>query len=204
MPRIRTIFEKKGWIIFINHMDLPTIFGRAARRAGIRPEYTQGFSPRPRMSMGPALAAGVEGNCEVIDFWLEEWNDSYLEKWNAQLPEGLKIITARELDEIEGPLVGKVINVAEYEITTTGFQMDNEMFEILQEAVKEKGELYYADFNREKNIITLRTGNVQQIAPSYFVKILKAHEKCEGWTDMRFTRTKTGVWNYETQTIEKA
>ena len=66
MPRIRIIFEKKGWITFLNHLDLPVLFSRAARRAGLSQEFTQGFSPHPHISLGPALAAGVEGVQELL------------------------------------------------------------------------------------------------------------------------------------------
>ena len=85
MPRIRIIFEKKGWITFLNHQDLPVLFSRAARRAGLSQEFTEGFSPHPRISLGPALAAGVVGSNEPADFWFNVWDSSCAEKWNEKL-----------------------------------------------------------------------------------------------------------------------
>ena len=35
MNRIRFIFEKRGFACFVRHVELPQLFGRIARRAGM-------------------------------------------------------------------------------------------------------------------------------------------------------------------------
>ena len=118
MFRIRIIFEKKGWITFLNHLDLPVLFSRAARRAGLSQEFTQGFSPHPHISLGPALAAGVEGVQEPADFWFNEWDDSCAVRWNDKLPEGIQILKHAE---VEGPSLSKLATAAIYRISGVGF-----------------------------------------------------------------------------------
>ena len=92
MSRIRIIFEKRGLFTFVNHMDLPVVFSRAARRAGLTQEFTQGFSPHPRISLASPLAIGVDGLAEPADFWFAEWDSGSSLRWSAMLPEGLKIL----------------------------------------------------------------------------------------------------------------
>ena len=36
MSRIRFVFEKRGFSCFVRHVELPQLFGRIARRAGLQ------------------------------------------------------------------------------------------------------------------------------------------------------------------------
>ena len=83
-------------------MDMPNLFSRAAKRAGLEQEYTQGYSPRPRTSFGPPLAIGVEGENEPAEFWFANWDENSQNKWNDNLPEGIKILKSAE---VEGPVL---------------------------------------------------------------------------------------------------
>ena len=69
MPRI--LFEKKGNAIWISHLDLMRLFQRAFKRAGLPLTHTQGFNPRPSVSIALPLSVGVESNCELLDFELD-------------------------------------------------------------------------------------------------------------------------------------
>ena len=69
MPRI--LFEKKGNAVWISHLDLMRLFQRAFKRAGLPLTHTQGFNPRPSVSIALPLSVGVESNCELLDFELE-------------------------------------------------------------------------------------------------------------------------------------
>ena len=69
MPRI--LFEKKGNAIWISHLDLMRLFQRAFKRAGLPLTHTQGFNPRPSVSIALPLSVGVESNCELLDFDLD-------------------------------------------------------------------------------------------------------------------------------------
>ena len=196
MPRIRVIYEKLGWIVFVNHMDLPTVFSRAARRAELSQEFTQGFSPHPRMRLGPALSIGVEGHSEVADFWFNEWDETSMDKWNMYLPEGIKILRTYEVD---GPALAKSINGAVYTIVSVNLDLDEETLNILEEAIKINGTLYASKLEDGK--ITIKIANLEKNTPSYFVRTLVEKEKCSGWSDLRFTRDKVGFWDEIKQDI---
>jgi radical SAM-linked protein len=65
--RVRLRFSKLGKIRFISHRDVARIWERAFRRAGIAVAYTEGFSPRPKLSFGLALPTGHESLGEYLD-----------------------------------------------------------------------------------------------------------------------------------------
>jgi radical SAM family uncharacterized protein/radical SAM-linked protein len=65
--RWRLTFEKLGASALLGHLDFMRELGRVIRRAGLRPVYSQGFSPKPRFTFGPALALGVASLDEKIE-----------------------------------------------------------------------------------------------------------------------------------------
>lgn len=69
MPRI--LFEKKGNAVWISHLDLMRLFQRAFKRAGLPLTHTQGYNPRPSVSIALPLSVGVESCCELLDFELD-------------------------------------------------------------------------------------------------------------------------------------
>jgi radical SAM-linked protein len=66
-PRVRIRFSKQGKVRFTSHRDVARIWERALRRAGIPIAYTEGFSPRPKLSFGLALSTGHESLGEYLD-----------------------------------------------------------------------------------------------------------------------------------------
>ncbi|MGK2950420.1 MAG: TIGR03936 family radical SAM-associated protein, partial [Acidimicrobiales bacterium] len=68
----RVRFSKRGKIRFLSHRDLARIWERSLRRAGIRAAYSEGFSPRPRLSFGLALSTGYESLGEYLDIDLAD------------------------------------------------------------------------------------------------------------------------------------
>lgn len=69
MPRL--LFKKTGNAIWISHLDLMRQFQRAFKRAGLPLKHTQGYSPRPLVSIALPLSVGVESYCELLDFELD-------------------------------------------------------------------------------------------------------------------------------------
>lgn len=68
---LRLLFEKTGNAIWISHLDLMRLFQRAFKRAGLPLTHTQGFNPRPSVSIALPLSVGVESVCELLDFTLD-------------------------------------------------------------------------------------------------------------------------------------
>lgn len=97
MPRLR--FEKKGNSIWISHLDLMRLFQRAFKRAGYTLTHTQGFNPRPSVSIALPLSVGVESNCELLDFDLEgEYGsfDEIISNMNNALTDGITVFEVYE------------------------------------------------------------------------------------------------------------
>lgn len=93
MPRI--LFEKKGNAVWISHLDLMRLFQRAFKRAGLPLTHTQGFNPRPSVSIALPLSVGVESNCELLDFELDGnkvANRIVRGKLNDYLVPGIRVI----------------------------------------------------------------------------------------------------------------
>ena len=93
MPR--ALFEKTGDAIFISHLDLMRLFQRAFKRAGLKLTHSQGFNPRPSVSIALPLSVGVESECELLDFDLEEEGFSFQEiqgRLNQTLTVGVRVL----------------------------------------------------------------------------------------------------------------
>lgn len=65
--KLRVRFTKRGKVRFTSHRDLARIWERALRRAGVPVTYSEGFSPRPRISFGLALPTGYASEGEYLD-----------------------------------------------------------------------------------------------------------------------------------------
>ena len=93
MPRL--LFEKTGNAVWISHLDLMRLFQRAFKRAGLPLVHSKGFNPRPSVSIALPLSVGIGSGCELLDFDLEGDkvpNDQILEKLNAALVPGIKVL----------------------------------------------------------------------------------------------------------------
>ncbi len=67
----RLRFAKVGRAAFLGHLDLVRLLSRSFRRADLPLAMTRGFSPKPRISFGPALGLGVPSLGELMDVDLE-------------------------------------------------------------------------------------------------------------------------------------
>ena len=97
MPRV--LFEKKGRSVWISHLDLMRLFQRAFKRAGLPLKHTQGYNPRPSVSIALPLSVGVESTCELLDFDLEDFPvtcEEICEKLNGALVDGVRVLRAYE------------------------------------------------------------------------------------------------------------
>lgn len=68
---LRLLFEKTGRAVWISHLDLMRVFQRAFKRAGLPLTHTQGFNPRPSVSIALPLSVGTQSYCELLDFELD-------------------------------------------------------------------------------------------------------------------------------------
>ncbi len=94
---IRLLFEKTGDAVWISHLDLMRLFQRAFKRAGLPLKHTQGFSPRPSVSIALPLSVGVASHCELLGFELDGADvpcDEIVTRLNAVLTQGVHVLDA--------------------------------------------------------------------------------------------------------------
>ena len=113
--RILVQFSVKGDVRFVSHHDLMRVMGRAARRAGLPVAMSEGFNPRPRISLLLARGVGVASDGEYAEFDLSEWVSAgeFARRLNEQLPEGLRV----ERAEIAHPSVRHRVTGIDYRVT---------------------------------------------------------------------------------------
>lgn len=91
---LRALFEKTGNAAYISHLDLMRLFQRAFKRAGLPLTHTQGFNPRPSVSIALPMSLGVESLCELLDFDLEGTYpdlETMRQRLNGALIEGVRV-----------------------------------------------------------------------------------------------------------------
>ncbi len=99
-------FRVWGSLRFLSHAETLRLFQRACVRAGIDVRYSQGFNPRPRLSLPLPRPVGVESDDEVLCLSVgwglphrcdEATAKPLLQKiassLGAQLPEGCELIS---------------------------------------------------------------------------------------------------------------
>ena len=97
-PRLRVRFAKHGKVRFTSHRDVARVWERALRRVAMPVAYSEGFSPRPRLSFGLALPTGCASVGEYLDIELDrvragevELGDELCRRLDAALPAGIDV-----------------------------------------------------------------------------------------------------------------
>lgn len=116
--RIIAAFQKKAEIAYTSHLDVQRTLQRAFRRAELPLAYSKGFNPHPKLSFATALATGFTSDGEWFEVELEEPLPlpDFIERVNAALPEGMRVVEAFEADDSIDTL-SKLIRAARYELT---------------------------------------------------------------------------------------
>ena len=98
MNKLRMRFSKTGRAIYISHLDLMATMQRAFSRAGSRLKYSEGFNPRPQISIALPLSVGCASLCEIMDFQLLDEVDITIlpARLNAVMPEGVEVLEIYE------------------------------------------------------------------------------------------------------------
>jgi radical SAM-linked protein len=118
--RLRITFAKVGPLRYTGHLDLHSLWERAARRAELPLAYSQGFHPQPKLTIAAALPLGFSSRCEVLDMRLEQdiVLGGLLEKLQETLPTGIQVVSVERVDE-KLPALQTLVASAEYQVTLT-------------------------------------------------------------------------------------
>ena len=116
--RVRVTFSKSGPLVYIGNLDLHTLWERAARRAGLRLTYSQGFHPQPKLHLAAPLPLGFSSGCELMDMRISEDVDcaELPDRLNAVLPAGIRVLGAEKVAD-EAPALQAQVVAADYEVT---------------------------------------------------------------------------------------
>ena len=117
---VRLEYTKRGKVRWISHRDVARALERAFRITELPLAFTQGFSPRPKVSFGLALSTGHESEAEYLD--LEFSRDVDLSTLPAliteALPEGLAVTAAVPLSE-RAPALQEIVTAVSWRVEVT-------------------------------------------------------------------------------------
>lgn len=95
-------FRIDGALRFLSHAQMLSVFQRACVRAGIEIQYSQGFNPRPRLSLPLPRPVGVASDDELLCFRVRysqsglqgaEYGLKVKTVLSEQLPEGCELLS---------------------------------------------------------------------------------------------------------------
>ncbi len=114
--RHRVTFSKTGDARFLSHRNTMDVLERAIRAAGLPARYSEGFNPHMKLSMGPALALGLESRHEVFDVeGIAPFPADAAARIAEKLPAGISILEVRELAPGE-PSLARAVKGARYAV----------------------------------------------------------------------------------------
>jgi len=115
---IRALYTKTNELKYLSHLDMVRLIERAFRRCDIALNYSQGYHPAPKIAFSPPIALGIESYAELMeaDIDYKQYDtDQFINKLNDVLPNGCRIVWAKELLENEKRM-SKCRLRAEYEV----------------------------------------------------------------------------------------
>ena len=115
--RLRITFAKGEPIKYISHLDLMRTWERALRRAQVPLAYSEGFNPRPKISIAAPLPVGFTGRGEVMDIvlWRHTSPYNFAKRLKPHLPPGLEILSIEEV-YLSLPSLQSQMRYAEYRV----------------------------------------------------------------------------------------
>ena len=139
MPRLRVRFSRGEELKFISHLDIMRLWQRALRRAGISLAYSEGFNPRPRLSLAAPLAVGVTSEAELMDIYLTGQVSPYflIAAVNRQLPPGMEALEVYQALSSQ-PSLQSLVRYAEYEVVVATEKNEAEVGQVLKSLLELK------------------------------------------------------------------
>lgn len=97
----RLFFNKYGKMIYISHLDLLRFLDRMLRKSGVPVKYSQGFHPRPKISLGNPISLGTAAYNEPVDIDLSEdmSNEELFDKLSENTVEGFEFTKVMDITD---------------------------------------------------------------------------------------------------------
>ena len=92
--RLRVWFSVAGDKRYLSHRDMMRLWERALRRAGLPLRMSEGFNPRPKLSLSEPRSVGVASEAEILEFELADWGnpDEVLQDLRQQVPTDVEVL----------------------------------------------------------------------------------------------------------------
>jgi radical SAM-linked protein len=103
-------FAVRGDLRFCSHHDMLRAVERLTARAGLPVRYSQGYNPRPRMSLLPPRPVGVAAEDDLLVLHLTRAASpaDLLSRLNAEAPSGLRFASAAPASQPAARRVARV------------------------------------------------------------------------------------------------
>lgn len=110
-------FAVEGDLRFISHHDSLRLFERALVRAAVPLRYSEGFNPRPRLSLALPRPVGVASRDELLVIELTEPLDpsAALTRLTPQMPTGVTLLGSEILDDRDRRLPSEACYAVRFE-----------------------------------------------------------------------------------------
>ncbi|MBA7618908.1 hypothetical protein ES703_26240 [subsurface metagenome] len=92
-------FKIQGNLRFLSHAEVLKVFQRACVRTGIKMQYSQGFNPRPKLSLPLPKSVGVESDDELLYLRIDESPSAQAHKSISDLCTSMKTKLSEQLPE---------------------------------------------------------------------------------------------------------
>lgn len=101
---------------YASHLDITRTIYRALRRSDLPTQFTQGFSPIPKVSFCPPKSVGQIAKGDFFDFYLDaEYFGNISIELNMRFPPGIRILEVRAMP-LNTPSLSSSINLIYYEV----------------------------------------------------------------------------------------
>lgn len=116
--RYRLNLTKEGSLKYLSHLDWQNTIIKSLYRSGLKLNFSQGFNPTPKISLGIALPIFVESVTEFIDieFFDNIGKDELKEKLSKAFPSQIRVLDLKEIPRKE-PSIDNTAEWAEYEFS---------------------------------------------------------------------------------------
>jgi radical SAM-linked protein len=139
MNRLRVRFKRGAEVKFISHLDIIRLWLRAFRRAGVEIEYSEGFSPHPRISLAAPLAIGITSEAELMDIYTTGTISPHIftDMVSKQMPQGMEILNTFQVSPTLPALQAQII-FAEYMVSVEVKEGPEHLTKVLTNMLAEK------------------------------------------------------------------
>lgn len=168
----RLFFNKYDDMKYISHLDLLRVMDRLLRRSGVPMKYSQGFHPRPKISLGNPISLGTEAFNEPMDIELREdmTNEELLKRLNSKSVLGFEFVKVIDIDN-KAASIADDYKEMRYEITGDESSLEKLYNLLSQEEIllvkEKKGKVETKDikprikfFEKKENMINLIIENM--------------------------------------------